>query len=80
MSTVDLARVGACVLKHAVTGEVRLDGLRVVVSPGTWQRHPRLALGHRAELGAQAGRAGWARRLGVRGVGRGHGARERGRG
>lgn len=52
MSTVDLARVGACVLKHAVTGEVRLDGLRVVGAPGTWQRHPRPALGHRAELGA----------------------------
>lgn len=27
MSSVDLARVGACVLKHAVTGEVR-PGLR----------------------------------------------------
>uniref|UniRef100_A0A9L0I8Q6 Peroxiredoxin like 2B n=1 Tax=Equus asinus TaxID=9793 RepID=A0A9L0I8Q6_EQUAS len=27
MSTVDLARVGACVLKHALTGEVRPDGV-----------------------------------------------------
>ena len=30
MSTVDLARVGACVLKHAVTGEVRPDQRRSV--------------------------------------------------
>ncbi|XP_077619886.1 prostamide/prostaglandin F synthase [Crocuta crocuta] len=30
MSAVDLARVGACVLKHAVTGEVRPDERRVV--------------------------------------------------
>lgn len=28
MSTVDLGRVGACVLKHAVTGEVRFGWLR----------------------------------------------------
>lgn len=26
MSAVDLARVGACVVKHAVTGEVRPGG------------------------------------------------------
>uniref|UniRef100_A0A8C2SBY0 Peroxiredoxin like 2B n=1 Tax=Capra hircus TaxID=9925 RepID=A0A8C2SBY0_CAPHI len=33
MSMVDLARVGACVLKHAVTGEVRPGGLREVGAP-----------------------------------------------
>ncbi|XP_024616050.1 prostamide/prostaglandin F synthase isoform X1 [Neophocaena asiaeorientalis asiaeorientalis] len=28
MSTVDLARVGACVLKHAVTGEAKAVGIQ----------------------------------------------------
>lgn len=59
MSTVDLARVGACVLKHAVTGEVRPSGLRAVGAP----RHLAAASESRVwaggggggELGAMAG-------------------------
>lgn len=35
MSAVDLGRVGACVLKHAVTGEVRPDGHGRWACPGT---------------------------------------------
>lgn len=35
MSSVDLARVGACVLKHAVTGEVSPDGCSAVGAPRT---------------------------------------------
>lgn len=35
MTAVDLARVGACVLKHAVTGEVRPDGRGRWAFPGT---------------------------------------------
>lgn len=49
MNSVDLARVGACVLKHAVTGEVRSDGCRAVgVHPvPAQQTHLGLPLGRR---------------------------------
>lgn len=39
MNVVDLGRVGACVLKHAVTGEVRFGSRRAEnASPNTWPR------------------------------------------
>lgn len=61
MSTVDLARVGACILKHAVTGEVRPGERRTVgASPALarapWQRWGGGGRGAGAGLGA-VGRA-----------------------
>lgn len=61
MSTVDLARVGACILKHAVTGEVRPGERRTVgASPALarapWQRWAGGGRGAGAGMGA-AGRA-----------------------
>lgn len=45
MSSVDLARVGACVLKHAVTGEVRPDVCRAVGVPRYPPRSPGSGIG-----------------------------------
>lgn len=53
MNSVDLARVGACVLKHAVTGEVRSDGCRAVGVPPIPAREPR-----QRHLGLPLGRRG----------------------
>lgn len=60
MSMVDLARVGACVLKHAVTGEVRPGGLREVGAPwhlaAASESRVWAGGGGGGELGALAGR------------------------
>uniref|UniRef100_A0A8D1C080 Prostamide/prostaglandin F synthase n=1 Tax=Sus scrofa TaxID=9823 RepID=A0A8D1C080_PIG len=70
MSTVDLARVGACVLKHAVTGEVRPDGPGAVGAPRPLAGASEAGAGARG--GAGAGGVGWACSvlLRARGVGR----------
>ncbi|XP_024616051.1 prostamide/prostaglandin F synthase isoform X2 [Neophocaena asiaeorientalis asiaeorientalis] len=65
MSTVDLARVGACVLKHAVTGEsstwMRASSFtRSWASSGQGCRHPGQPLrGPAAERRAAGGRQRW---------------------
>lgn len=64
MSAVDLARVGACVLKHAVTGEVRPEERRTVgglLAPAgaPWQWHPGPASGVlRGSWGLRGGAGG----------------------